>query len=214
MEQTSQRILRIVSIDPGINLGLACLEFNVDTNTVTALDSHTVVIDNYIKYYLPEMLEQHGTLLARTYAVGKVVSKYCSGWIPDFLAHETAFSSHGRSKFGNSVESFANLRENILAIKLGAVSYDSALKIVPVNPQTVKYAVIGKQNNDKADIAQGLQSLTDLVLDCETKFLDQHGWDAIAIGYTFVKKNILGDRKSEHSKRNKRPKRNKVKRVG
>lgn len=214
MEQTSQQVLRIVSVDPGINLGLSCLEFDLVTKRVKALDSHTVIIDNYIKYYMEELLEQHGTLLARTFAVNKVVGKYCEGWQPDFVVHETAFSSHGRSRFGNAVESFACLRENILAIKLAAVNYDSSIKIVPINPQTVKYAVINKQNNIKEDIAEGLRALPDLDIECETKFLDQHAWDSMAIGYTFVKKNILGDQKSEHSKRNKRTKRNKAKRTG
>ena len=214
MEQTSPLVIKIVAVDPGNNMGLSFLEFNRESGRVKALDSHTILLDKYISNYYPELLDSHGTLLARTFAVGKIIGKYCDAWVPDFLVHETAFSAHGRGRFGNSVESFAVLRENILAIKLAAMNHDVSLKIVPINPQTVKYAVAGKQSNDKDDISEALVKLPDLDIECETKFLDQHSWDSMAIGYTFVKKNIMGVPKNEHSKRNKRIKRNKAARSG
>lgn len=212
MEQITPSILRIVAVDPGNNMGLSFLEFDRDTMRVKCVDSHTVVIDRHIEVYWSELLATHGTLLARTYAIGKIVGKYCDGWTPDFLVHETAFSAHGRRGFGNSVESFASLRENILAIKLATMSANTSIRIIPINPQTVKYAVAGKQSNDKDDISNALRKLPDLDIECDTEFLDQHSWDSMAIGYTFVKKNILGVPKNEHSKRNKRTKGNKAKR--
>ena len=202
-------LLNVVGIDPGNSLGTACLSVDTETCQITAHDSTTVDIDNVIKYYHEEMLSVHGTLLTRTYVIGEVVGKYCQAWEPDYFCHETAFSAHGRQKFGNSIESFASLRENILAIKLASMKYEPTLPICPVNPNTVKYAVMDHKSSDKAEIATALKALPDLTIMFNTDNLDQHGWDAMAIAYTFIKKRILGVPKREHPKRNKRTKRNK-----
>lgn len=212
MELTS-RLLKIVAVDPGNNLGMACLEVDLSTGLITAIDAHTLVIDDIIKTYHEELVEKHGTLLARTHTIGKYLVKYCEKHEPDYGCHETAFSAHGRSRFGNSVESFAKLRENILAIKLGMMQYDQEMLIAPINPQTVKYAVVGAQSSDKSQVSAAIKAKEDLNITFDTQYLDEHSWDALAIGYTFIKKQILGTPKNEHSKRDQRSKRNKTKRV-
>ena len=210
MELTS-RLLKIVSVDPGNNLGLACLEVDLSTGMITAIDAHTLVIDDVIKTYHEELLEMLGTLLARVFTIGKYLGKYCEKHEPDYGCHETAFSAHGRLKFGNSVESFAKLRESILAIKLAMMQHNPEMLIVAINPQTVKYAVVGVQSSDKSAVTKAILAKEDLNITFDTQYLDEHGWDALAIGYTFIKKQILGTPKNEHSKRDKRPKRNKTK---
>lgn len=210
MELTS-RLLKIVSVDPGNNLGMACLEVDLSTGMITAIDAHTLVIDDVIKTYHEELLEMHGTLLARTFTIGKYLGKYCEKHEPDYGCHETAFSAHGRLKFGNSVESFAKLRENILAIKLAMMQHNPEMPIAAINPQTVKYAVVGVQSSDKSAVTKAILAKEDLNITFDTQYLDEHGWDALAIGYTFIKKQILGTPKNEHSKCDKRSKRNKTK---
>lgn len=210
MELTS-RLLKIVSVDPGNNLGMACLEVDLSTGMITAIDAHTLVIDDVIKTYHEELLEMHGTLLARVFTIGKYLGKYCEKHEPDYSCHETAFSAHGRRNFGNSVESFAKLRESILAIKLAMMQHNPEMLIAAINPQTVKYAVVGAQSSDKSAVTKAILAKEDLNISFDTQYLDEHGWDALAIGYTFIKKQILGTPKNEHSKRDKRPKRNKTK---
>lgn len=212
MESTS-RTLKIVAVDPGNNLGMACLEVDLDSKMIKAIDAHTLVLDDVLAYYHAEIVETHGNLLARTFAINKYLQKYCDKHEPDYGAHETAFSAHGRVRFGNSVESFAKLRENILAIKLAMMHHSSTMAIIPINPQTVKYAVVGAQSGDKSAVTKALLAKEDLTLDFDHKYLDEHGWDAIAIGYTFIKKQILGVPKNEHSKCDQRTKGNKVKRA-
>lgn len=210
MVKTHPQILRVVGVDPGNYLGLSELEVDVETGLITVRDALTNDLDRLIGAHNPELLETHGKLLARTFMINRVVGNYCNSWEPDFIAHETAFSAHGRSKFGNAVESFACLRENILAIKLAAMNHDNSLRIIPINPMTVKYAVAGVQSSDKTSISDSLKVKDDLIIAMNTSYLDQHAWDAIAIAYTFIKKQILGVPKREHLKRNKRPKRNKT----
>lgn len=213
--ETNSRRLRIVAFDPGINLGQACLEVNLDTKKIRVVDANTLIVDSIIDQQYEELLQSHDLTLARTYVIGKYVGKYCNSMNPDYACHETAFSSHGRSRFGNAVESFAKLRENILAIKLAIMNFDMGLRIFPVNPMTVKFAVVGKQGNDKDDISKALKAKQDLEFDIDIPFelLDQHAWDAVAIGFSFIVKRILGEPKDEHSKRDQRAKGNKVKRA-
>lgn len=213
MDQHQPKIIKVCSVDPGINLGLACLEVNVDAKTIKVIEAETLVIDDIAKYHYPEILETQGVLLTRTFIINKYVGKYCEKHDVDFVVHETAFSSHGRVRFGNAVESFAKLRENILAIKLAAMNYCSRIPIVPVNPMTVKMVVCGHQSSDKDQVSKSLLAKEDLEIDFDPKYLDEHGWDAMAIGYSFIKKRLLGVPKYEHSKRDKRPKGNKTKRA-
>lgn len=195
MVQTMQPITRhlsIIAVDPGINLGVASLHYNYETKEVIVNDATTFVLAQYIDAFLSEVEQSRGIEVARTLAVEQILYQYCDNYLPDILVHETAFSSHGRVRFGNAVESFARLRENILAIKLAAYNFDTNLQVFTVNPVTVKYTVVGKKGNDKDDISSNLVKLSDLKIDCKTDHLDQHGWDAIAIGYTFIKKHVKG----------------------
>ena len=65
MESTS-RTLKIVAVDPGNNLGMACLEVDLDSKMIKAIDAHTLVLDDVLAYYHAEIVETHGNLLART----------------------------------------------------------------------------------------------------------------------------------------------------
>lgn len=178
--------MRVLSVDPGVNLGLAILE--LVENKVNVLDVHTLKIDNYIEKFLPEILRIEGITIARTIAIEENIVKLLRTWQIDHLCHETAYSSHGRMGFGrNVVEPFAKLRENILAIKLAYRLYDKDSVSFAINPMTVKTVVVGERSNDKDAVSRALLSKTDIEFDCEINGLDQHSWDAIAIGYTFLK---------------------------
>lgn len=193
-----ERQIKIVAIDPGVNMGMSALAFNRETQMMEVIDALTVNVDDYIKHYLSELEFYLGTEIARAKAVEKIIYNFCNAHCPDYLAHETAFSSHGRSRFGNAVQSFGRLSENILAIKLASFYFDSSMPIIEVNPTTVKFTVVGVKNNNKDDVSSALKELDDIILTDECDSLDQHGWDSIAIGYTFAKKKL--GRRHEHSK--------------
>ena len=93
------------------------------------------------------------------------------------------------------------------------MQHDQEMPIVAINPQTVKYAVVGVQSSDKSQVTAAILAKEDLDITFDTQYLDEHGWDALAIGYTFIKKQILGTPKNEYSKCDKRSKRNKTKRA-
>lgn len=210
-EATTLVKLRIVCVDPGINLGVSCLEVDVTTKQITTLDTHTLSLNDIANAHYSEMVESQGLVVTRIVVIEDALKKYASFWLPDFIVHETAFSAHGR-RFGGSIESFASLRENILGIKLAACRYDPTLPVIAVNPSTVKYCVVGEKSDDKNQMKLGLLSKTDLDLSSvNVDELDQHAIDSIGIGYTFIQKQIFGDSENERSKRSKNAKGNKNK---
>ena len=204
----------IVSVDPGVNLGLSCLELDLETKQTKVLDAHTCSLNDIAENYYSDRIHCLGLALTRITVIEDLIKDYAAFWQPDFFIHETAFSAHGR-KFGGSIESFASLRENILGIKLAACRYDSSIPIISINPNTVKYCVIGEKNNDKDQMKDGIKSKTDLDLSgVNVDKLDQHGVDSIAIGYTFIHKHIYGVQDVKCFKRSPSVKRNKNKTTG
>lgn len=186
---------RVIAVDPGVNLGLACIEVDMNNRELKVLDAHTCSLNKVAEEDFPELIELVGIQLTRIHLMNKVIGKYIRCWDPDYLTHETAFSAHGRGMNSGSIESFASLRENILGIKMASLNADQNIPIIPTNPSTVKYRVIGKKNSDKDQMLDGVKSLSDLdstLVDLDK--LDQHGVDAIAIGYTFIIDKIFGSR--------------------
>lgn len=208
--------LSIISIDPGVNLGVASLLLDLDTRKIIVRDTHTAVLNDIAKHYYDELVECQGMQMARIIIIEDLIHKYASRWLPDFFIHETAYSAHGRGRFGQgSIESFASLRENILGIKLAACKHDPRIPVVPINPSTVKYCVLGEKNNDKNQMRDALLGMNDLDFSLiKTDHLDQHAYDAVGIGYTFIHKQVFGVDENECPKRSKNTKRNKNKSTG
>ncbi len=203
--------LRFISVDPGVNLGVSCLEVNLKTRKILVLDSHTLKLNDIADGYYADLVEHQGLALARIIIIEDALKKYIEHWVPDYAVHETAFSAHGR-QFGGSIESFASLRENILGIKLAICRYNRTLPIIAINPSTVKYVVVGVKSDDKDQIKKALITKEDLDLsNVDLEYADQHELDSIAIGYTFVHKHVFGVSDDERSKRSKNTKRHKNK---
>lgn len=206
---------RIVSIDPGVNLGLACLEVDLDTRAITGLEAHTCYLNSIVDNYHEELAAVHGMQMARMVAIEQIINAYCDGWLPDFHVHETAYSAHGRGHHSGSIESYAILRENILAIRLGFMRTEPSMRVYNVNPSTVKYTVVGVKSSDKDAVKNALMQKDDLdVSKINLDLLDQHAIDAIAIGYTFVHKRLFEELSRECSTHSNSPRRNKNKPAG
>ena len=206
-------IIRGVSFDPGNNLGRCAFEVDLHTTKITILDASTVDLNQVAEKFWEELIDEVGIKLARLIALKATVRDYCRFWCPTIGLHETAFSAHGR-QFGGSIESFATLRENILAIKLGFLEAEMSVQPVAINPNSVKMAVPGVKSKDKEQIKIGLRGKANLDLSkANLDSLDEHGIDSIAIAYTFCHKIVFGEH-NEQPKRSKRPRRNKNKSIG
>lgn len=204
--------LRIVAIDPGNNLGVAAIDFDLKTKTFKVLDAYTLDLSR--AYPNDEETDKRDVSLERLGEVKRFLKHYLKVWKPDVGAHETAYVPNRGGSGGASIYSYASLVENILMIKFSFIESAKDARIFEVNPTTVKMTIVGIKSSDKTLVLAALLKREDVDLSAiDVTKLNQHNCDAIGIGITFVLENlVVGETDGEVSfkfKRNKNVKRKK-----
>lgn len=180
--------LRLVSVDPGTNLGLACLNVDLSRGVITPLDCLTADLNKLMSHYSPAEAEDFDYRLVRLRECRKVVQTYMA-WGPEIVVHETAYVPQ---KNMGSISSYASLVENILTIRNAVFDFDKSVLLRSIDPTTIKYAVTGKKSPDKGEIKNALLTKSNLDLSMiDTTTLDQHAFDAIAIGYSYIVRHLF-----------------------
>lgn len=179
--------LRLVSVDPGNNLGVAVIDYFFKTQKFQVLDAYTLDLSRYIPN--DDETDKRDVSLKRLAELKRFLKNYLKVWQPDFGAHETAYVPHRGG--GASIYSFASLVENILTIKFSFIESSSDIRLFEVNPTVVKTTIVGVKSSDKTLVLKALVANPDVDLSLiEVSKLNQHNADAIAIGITAVKENV------------------------
>ena len=179
--------LRIVAVDPGVNLGVAVIDFYLKTKKFKVMDAYTLNLSKYI----PSDDENNNReiSLKRLAELKRFLKHYLKVWKPDIGAHETAYVPHRGG--GASIYSYASLIENILTIKFSFIESASDARIFEVNPTLVKTTIVGFKSSDKSLILKALIADEDIDLSSiDLNTLNQHNADAIGIGITCLKNNL------------------------
>lgn len=179
--------LRIVAVDPGVNLGVAVIDFYLKTKKFKVMDAYTLNLSKYI----PSDDENNNReiSLKRLAELKRFLKHYLKVWKPDIGAHETAYVPHRGG--GASIYSYASLIENILTIKFSFIESASDARIFEVNPTLVKTTIVGFKSSDKSLILKALIADEDIDLSSiDLNTLNQHNADAIGIGITCLKDNL------------------------
>ncbi len=179
--------LRIVAVDPGVNLGVAVIDFYLKTKKFKVMDAYTLNLSKYI----PSDDENNNReiSLKRLTELKRFLKHYLKVWKPDIGAHETAYVPHRGG--GASIYSYASLIENILTIKFSFIESASDARIFEVNPTLVKTTIVGFKSSDKSLILKALIADEDIDLSSiDLNTLNQHNADAIGIGITCLKDNL------------------------
>lgn len=179
--------IRLVSVDPGNNLGSAVLDFDYSGEKIIVQDFHTLNLARYIPAdeEIPEVI----TILNRQAMLRRFLKNYLETWSPNIACHETAYVPHRGG--GASISSFASLTGNIVMIKFSFRESSKEMPVFAINPTSVKMCVVGEKSNDKNAVLNAL--LKDSQLDfsnVDTDKLDQHSADAIAIGVTCIRNHL------------------------
>lgn len=180
---------RVLSFDPGANLGVTISEGDMGLTYLRPIHSETVDLNKWTKILFPEIEEVYGMRFARVHTLRHLVSNILRRWQPDFMAHENAFMMMQRVTAG------ITLAEYVLMMRMSAYEYDPAMPIFGYSPFEIKSAVKlkGKLTGNKNLVAEALPKLDDLDLsEVDVKSLDEHSVDSIAIGYCFMIKNRKG----------------------
>lgn len=182
---------RVISIDPGANLGITISEGDMGLTYLKPIHTETIDLNKWAKIFYPDMVDDYGARFARIYTLRKVLANVLTKWQPDFMTHENAFMMIRRVTAG------IILAEYVLIMKMVAYDYDPDLPIYGYAPFEIKSAVkTGKMSGNKVLVTEALPKLVDLDLsNVNLDQLDEHSIDSIAIGYCFLDKNRKGKKK-------------------
>lgn len=180
-------VLRIVAVDPGVNLGVATIDFDLKTKKFIVKHAYTLDLSRFIPS--DENDDKRNIVLKRLTTIKGFLKQYLTTWQPHYGAHETAYVPHGRG--GASVYSYASLIENIISIKFGFIESSSDIKVFEINPTTVKMCIVGYKSSDKNLVLKSLIADPDVDLsEIDVTRLNQHNADAIGIGITCIRENF------------------------
>ncbi len=178
---------RLIAVDPGVNLGLAIIDFDYDSKMLVVQDSHTLNLSRYIP--VDEEQPEVSVVLNRLAELKRFVKNYIKIWSPQIACHETAYVPHRGG--GASIYSFASLTENIISIKFSFRESSKEMPVFAINPTSVKMCVVGEKSSDKNAVLNALikDEFVDLS-NVDAGRLDQHSADAIAIGITCIRNHL------------------------
>ena len=179
--------IRVVAVDPGNNLGVAVIDFNLKDKVCKVRHAHTFDLKKAVPD--EENGDKRAIIVRRLQMAKSFLKKYFETWRPNFGAHETAYVPHGGG--GASVYSFASLVENIISIKFAFFESAKDAKVFEVNPTTMKICIVGFKSSDKTLILKALKADPTVDLsEIDVGRLNQHNADAIGIGITCIRENF------------------------
>lgn len=178
----------ICAIDPGTDtLGVSILYVDLLEGTITLVDAFTWDASKYIE------ANHHQTLLwgprfARIAYHRNNLYELLIRYQPNLVVAESPFMG----RFPQAFESLVEVRS---AISLALYSYNPALPLELMDPPTAKKGVgaIVKKGS-KENVQECVKALSDLIwqLPYPLEQLDEHCYDAIAVGYTTAKSVLRG----------------------
>lgn len=204
-----------MGIDPGTDtLGIAIVDFDLDTKKAKLMYGHTFHASKYVNYY-PEMTAVRGSRDVRLMVLRKKLIESFMMAEPDLIAAESPFLQRGKvSAFEALVECYAMMRDAVWA-------YSSQITLQRVDPVTVKnYVGVSHKGTDKSDVHRAVNSIyrehCDECVDLST--FDEHANDAVAVCHVIVRNRLLGEvvestRKKKAKRRSKNERRRGAKAV-
>jgi Holliday junction resolvasome RuvABC endonuclease subunit len=172
-------IARVVGIDPGSQtLGVAVIEFDVITNSITSTQARTFVGDKLPFYPFDNFLsETNGDRLARIQKHKQNLFNIFKDTNPISIGCESPFYSQRRPS------AFGVLMEVLTAIRNAVNEYSSWQTLYIIDPPTIKKAVGAAGNADKNAMKNKVLQMQDLNFNGDINQLDEHSIDAIAVAY-------------------------------
>lgn len=166
----------IVGIDPGSNtLGVAKIDFNIDTFEIIQVSAKTYVAD---RMYTSAWIEENeGPRFARIKVLENAIYHFLVKWEPIGVATEAPFHNHLRPN------AFGVLMEVMSGIRNAVNRFDRQMELQLIPPSNVKNAVGAAGNAKKEVVRREISRLLGKVLEFDIVHYDEHSLDAIAAAY-------------------------------
>lgn len=179
-------MLNILSIDPSsTSVGIARYLVNSNTYDIVDISAGTLNLDTYS--YDPMLFNNiHSDKTIRLVKLEYRFIELLNEVKPDVVVCESAFFNPSRPN------AFSSLTEVIFLLGSLTIKYNPNIRFITLPPKTIKEAIGSLKISDKGKdiVKESILKIPD-IYNLVYKFidsLDNHAIDAIAIGYTFLKK--------------------------
>lgn len=177
---------RFLAIDPGsTKTGVAKFTINNNTNSIINIEAGTLNLDSD-PYDTMISSEMHGDKIVRLIKLEHRMLELLNSIHPDAVVCESAFYNP------RTPNAYASLTEVIFLLKRVTLNYNLNVRFSTLAPKAVKEVIGSMKTTDKGKdpIKEAIIKIPE-VYNLIYKYinnLDNHAIDAIAIGYTFFKK--------------------------
>lgn len=184
----SENIIRVIAIDPGTDtLGVAIIDVDFETYEQTLVFGHTFKASKDIKGY-DDMCVMRGPKDARLLSHSRRLKELLVCTEPTIICAESPFLQRGKvNAYEALVECYAMLRATVW-------DYTPSMKLHRIDPITAKnYCGVSHIKTDKTHVEAAIRSLYAgrLGPGVDLNALDEHTFDAVAVGNALVRKFLL-----------------------
>lgn len=171
----------IIGIDPGsTRLGVSIFRFNVVNLKIISVKAFTINLD---KVHRNDWLVfQYGDRVARLRELNRIMLNIFIEHEPDVVVSESPFMNMRRPA------AFEALIETMCEIRQALITYDPCMRLLTIDPSSIKNAVGEKGNAGKEEIKQAVSKLEEIVLEQPIETMSEHAIDSLAVAYTQFKR--------------------------
>ncbi len=179
-------MMNILAIDPSsTSVGVARYLVNTNTDNILSIEAGTINLDSY--NYDPMLFNSlHSDKTIRLIKLEHKFTELLNDINPDVVVCESAFYNPSRPN------AFASLTEVIFLLNTLTIKYNRNIKFITLPPKTIKEAIGSLKITDKGKdpVKESIIKIPQIynLVNNFIDNLDNHAIDAIAVGYTFLKK--------------------------
>lgn len=178
-------IIRILSIDPGLNnTGISIITFDYHNRVILSIETFLLQVEKLSPINWIDT-DTHSERALKLMRMREAFHRILVNFNPCLVVSESAFYN---PKFP---QAYAALIEVINTFRTCLLDYNYNIGFYTIAPTVIKTTIKANKFKGKDPIKDAVKLIPEimdvLVDDIET--LDQHSIDSIAIGYTFLKTN-------------------------
>lgn len=181
--------IRLSSIDPGSNhCGVARYSVDAHTREIISCSARTIRVDS-LKNDTGLLEDYTSPLVMKYYKLRNEILREFKDHDTTHVAYEGPFSNY------MSPGAFGPLVSVMTMVRDAAHCHQPFMPFMVFQPTLVKKSVNKANSRDKDDMLEALKGLTIItgVLETDIDSLDNNGVDALLVGYTYYRTQILGN---------------------
>lgn len=173
--------VRVLSIDPGMNMGITMSVLDYNALVQQILFCGSFKIENEKRGYEETNIGLASNALVNTVTIRNLIATMLKEYQPDVVICEAAF-------LGRFPQAFASLSLCLNAIETAVYEYDYDVGFYTFDPPTVKMAMGVKGNSkDKDEMHHALLSNAYIKTEQDLTLLDEHAVDSACIGHCYFR---------------------------